>query len=66
MTEQQFAMDLANEDLPPLDDAPFVWPSGTRSIFTHGDGIELKWDPRPGYEQDRGKYTFVRIGGSDD
>lgn len=35
-----------------LDPVPFVWPSGVRSMFTRGDGIDLDFAPRAGYEQD--------------
>ena len=46
----------------PRDEVPFVWPNGTRSMFSHGDGIELDWKPRPGYEQDKSKYNLKKVG----
>jgi hypothetical protein len=46
--------------LPPVQDPmAFVWPNGTRSMFTHGDGKPLKFKPRPQYEQDPEKYELT-------
>ena len=36
-----------------LDQFPYVWPSGTRSMFSVGDGQPLSFDPRPEFEPTR-------------
>lgn len=48
---------ITTEDLDPL---PFVWPSGVRSMFTHGDGRTLTFAPRPEFEQNPARYPLAR------
>lgn len=49
------------EVIPTPDPLPFVWPSGVRSMFSHGDGIELTFAPRPGFAQNIEDYELVPV-----